>query len=462
MLGEIAFGLVAAGLLAVSASSLWWMLYAWRTPSLHAATGGRRPPARSSLLDDGEWLPGACDPPRYSFSLLVPARHEQAVLGATLARLAAIDHPSFEVIAVVGHDDPATAAVAAQAARQRPGRVRVVVDSSWPKNKPKALNAGLRSCRGDIVGIFDAEDEVSVDVLRRVEQVFSEESADVVQAGVQLVTLRSGWFSLRNCLEYLFWFRSRLHAHAKQGFVPLGGNTVFIRRSLLEALGGWDGSCLAEDCEIGIRLSVAGARIAVCYDASVATREETPPHLGAFIRQRTRWNQGYLQVLRAGYWRALPTRRQRVMARYVLSFPLIQAVSGLLIPASVLVAIYAHLPLLLTLFGFAPVIMTLISLCIEMAGLSELSRTFFLGARVRDHLKLVVTLVPFDLVLGYAALRAVSRHLRGLTGWEKTGHAGAHRGLTWEGAPDFVTSGSGVLDPAVSDSGVFDSAVQEV
>jgi len=42
------------------------------------------------------------------------------------------------------------------------------------------------------------------------------------------------------------WFRSRLHGHAQSGFIPLGGNTVFIRRSLIEQVGGWDGDCLAE------------------------------------------------------------------------------------------------------------------------------------------------------------------------------------------------------------------------
>ena len=36
--------------------------------------------------------------------------------------------------------------------------------------------------------------------------------------------------------------------------VPLGGNTVFITRELLEPAGGWDQECLTEDADIGIRL----------------------------------------------------------------------------------------------------------------------------------------------------------------------------------------------------------------
>ena len=62
---------------------------------------------------------------------------------------------------------------------------------------------------------------------------------------------RSSWYSLRNVLEYYFWFRSRLHFHAQQRFIPLGGNTVFIRTDRLREVGGWDPKCLAKDCEIG-------------------------------------------------------------------------------------------------------------------------------------------------------------------------------------------------------------------
>jgi cellulose synthase/poly-beta-1,6-N-acetylglucosamine synthase-like glycosyltransferase len=96
-----------------------------------------------------------------SFSLIVPARHETAVLPATLSRLVALDHPSFEVVVVVGHDDIETRVVAELAADAYPGQVKVVVDDNWPKNKPKALNVGLAHCRGNYVGVFDAEDEVA-------------------------------------------------------------------------------------------------------------------------------------------------------------------------------------------------------------------------------------------------------------------------------------------------------------
>jgi glycosyltransferase XagB len=403
--------LVSLILTTIAGTTLWWMLHAWRTPQTLAATG----------------FSGAASDPRRSFSLIVPARHEQAVLGATLSRLAALDHPAYEVLVVVGDDDPETSAVAQRAARRHPDRIRVVLDTSRPKNKPKALNAALPACRGDVVGVFDAEDEVHPQLLRHVDARFEETGADVVQGGVQLMNYHSNWYSVRNVLEYYFWFRSRLHFHAAQRFIPLGGNTVFVRTDLLLRAGGWDPDCLAEDCELGVRLSSEGAKVAVAYDPELITREETPPTLRAFMKQRTRWNQGFLQVLRKGEWRRLPTTRQRLLARYTLAMPFLQAFIGLLIPLAFATTVLAKVPVLAALITFIPLLPVLAVLVAEAVALGELCHTYGFRARLRDYLRLVLGTLPYHTLLALAATRAVVRELRGNRSWEKTAHVGAHR-----------------------------------
>src|SRR5436190_9305739 len=114
--------LISAGLFASSAATLWWMLHAWRTPEVLRATRFEPP--------DGA--------PALSFSLLVPARHEELVLEHTVTRLLESTHPAYEVLVIIGHDDPDTAAVAHRlAGADRTGRVRVIVDTHEVKNKPK-------------------------------------------------------------------------------------------------------------------------------------------------------------------------------------------------------------------------------------------------------------------------------------------------------------------------------------
>jgi cellulose synthase/poly-beta-1,6-N-acetylglucosamine synthase-like glycosyltransferase len=401
---------VSFALTAVAMTTLWWMLHAWRsTQSLQATRFATTP-----------------RPAQRSFSLMVPARHEESVLGHTIDRLAESDHPDFEILVLIGHDDPGTEAVARDAERRYPDLVRVVIDHSEPKNKPRAMNTALPYVTKDVVGVFDAEDEVHPRLLTLVDSRFTETGADLVQGGVQLMNVRTSWWSLRNCLEYYFWFRSRLHFHAEARFIPLGGNTVFVRTDLLREAGGWDGDCLAEDCELGVRLSTRGARVAVAYDPEVVTREETPGSLTSLFKQRTRWSQGFLQVLRKGYWRQLPTRRQRLLARYTLAMPFLQAFTGLMIPVSIGLVLFAKVPTIVAMVTFLPVVPTLITVVVEAAGLGEFGRSYGVKMRFRDYVKLVLGVFPYQVFLAAAAIRAAWREARGDSSWEKTEHTGAH------------------------------------
>ncbi len=395
---------------AVCWTTLAWMVYAWRNP---AAFDETRLPTED--LDTHQ-----------SFSLIVPARHEESVLETTLSRLVQTEHPAFEVLVVVGTDDPRTREVAERVAAAHPDHVKVVVDHSWPKNKPKALNAALPHCRGEITGVFDAEDDVHPALLRRVDQCFQRTGAHVVQAGVQLTNLHSSWFAVRNALEYYFWFRSRLHFHGRAGFIPLGGNTVFIRTNVLRDVGGWDPECLAEDCELGVRLSSFGAKTVVFYEPELVTREETPPTLGAFVRQRTRWNQGYLQTLSRKYWRHLPLK-QRALGLYTLAMPYLLALVWVMIPAAIATAIAVKAPVPVTLISFLPAFPMLVVLAVEAAGLGDLCRSSRERASIRDYVRLVLGLPIYQAVLTFASARAVAREARGARGWEKTAHFGLHR-----------------------------------
>lgn len=412
----VLYALVVLLLTAHASVTLAWMVYTWRSADAHEGVGFPMSRSRASR----------------SFSLMVPARHEETVLGETLDRLAEIIYPEFEILAIVGHDDDGTRRVAEEAAQRHPGLIRVVVDESWPKNKPKALNSALFEVRGDVVGVFDAEDEVHPWLLHAVNHKMRARGADVVQAGVQLINYWSNWYSVRNVLEYFFWFRSRLHLHANARFIPLGGNTVFVRTELLKQVGGWDGDCLTEDCDLGVRLSLEGASFAVAYDPELITREETPPTLGGWLKQRTRWNQGFLQVLAKGDWRRLPEASRRLFAWYTLANPFIQAATGLLIPIAIATMIMGDFPVWLAVLTLLPAIPTIATLVVEVVALGEFARSIGHEPRQRDYLRLVLGSFAYQALLGIAALRAAWRHRAGRDEWEKTDHAGAHRAGTEE------------------------------
>jgi glycosyltransferase XagB len=402
--------LTALALTFIAAGTFWWSLYAWRSPDQLSATRFADDPKRTRLR----------------FSLILPCRDEpEPVVRATVDALLAQRHPDFEVVISVGHDDLPTIAIADRIAAEDP-RIRVSVDRHEVKNKPRQLNTALAMCTGDVVGIIDAESITAPDLLRRVDATFAAREADVVQGAVQLVNYRSRWFTLRNCLEYRIWFRSRLHGHAEAGFIPLGGNTVFLRRDVLEQVGGWDGDCLAEDCEIGVRLSARGKRIVVAYDADLTTREEAPTTLRALVKQRTRWSLGFMQVLAKGEWKALPTSRQRVGAWWTLVQQHAMAFSGLVLPLAVATALFADLPVLVGMVAFLPLVPTLALVSFEVLILHDLGKDLGWRIGLRDYAVLVLSTPFYQLLLALAALRAVVKYVGRDFRWEKTAHSGAH------------------------------------
>jgi cellulose synthase/poly-beta-1,6-N-acetylglucosamine synthase-like glycosyltransferase len=378
-------------------------------------------------------IPDSFEPPCKSFTIMLPARHEEAVIKETIQRTVDLNYPRelVQILVVIEAGDQGTIAeVNAKLAELRAQgieHVQLITFSDPPINKPHGLNVGLRAATGDVVTIFDAEDEPHADILNVVNTVMVREEAQVVQCGVQLMNYADRWFSALNVLEYLVWFKSRMHYHATVGMVPLGGNTVFITRKLLEQAGGWDQQCLTEDADIGIRLSSQGVRTRVIYDHRYVTREETPTTVGEFVKQRTRWNQGFLQILGKRDWLRLPSWRQRALALYTLAFPLIQALTMIYLPFSLWLAFFGKLPVLVAMISALPAYVLIIQIVISVLGLYEFTSVHRLKLAWYSPLRLVFGYLAYQWMLGFAALRAVWRQLRGMNNWEKTQHIGAHR-----------------------------------
>ena len=404
-------------LTAQSAYSAILMLYAWEDEG----KGARNT------------VPHTFESPGHRFTLLLPARHEEAVIGDTIGRMVELDYPRalVQVLVVIEAGDHGTIAkVEEKLAELQAGgidNVRLLTFADPPINKPHGLNVALREATGDVVTIFDAEDEPHPDILRVVDTVMAREGAPVVQCGVQLMNYADRWFSALNVLEYFVWFKSRMHYHAAVGMVPLGGNTVFMRRDLLERLGGWDQECLTEDADVGIRLSAERIPVRVLYDDEYVTKEETPPTVGQFVKQRTRWNQGFLQVLGKGDWLRLPSWPQRLLALYTLAFPLLQALTLLYVPVSLWLMFFAKVPVAVAMVSTLPLYMVTIQFVISLVGLYEFTGVHGLRSSWLSPLWMLFAYLPYQGLLGYAALRAVWRQLNRVNTWEKTAHIGAHR-----------------------------------
>ena len=401
-------------LFAQSLFSLYLMLYSWEHPERLQQSSG----------------PRAFLPPHLSFSVLLPARHEEAVIFETIKRVWSANYPTdlLEIVVICHADDAGTIDEAYRAIQEIGSpRVRVETFTGTPINKPRGLNVGLQRTSNQIVTIFDAEDDIDSNIFNVVNTIMIEEQKNIVQAGVQLVNFRDHWFAVHNVLEYFFWFKSRLHFHAHIGMIPLGGNTVFVHRELLDKVDGWDEACLTEDADLGLRLSALGESIRVVYDAKHVTREETPDSVNAFIKQRTRWHQGFLQVLRKGSWRGLPKLRQRLLAIYTLSYPMFQAMLTLLWPAMIVAIIGLKISVPVTMISFLPLYALVFQFLVCVIGAWMFTREYSFKFPLHLPIGMAITFLPFQFLLGISAVRAAWREIRNQNNWEKTAHLGAHR-----------------------------------
>lgn len=397
--------------------TLYLMVYTWDRPEAY----------------DKAKAPNEFSPPQKSFTVLLPARHEEEVIAETIERVVRINYPRHlvEALVICEKGDTGTIAKAQRkidALRQQGvDNANLAVFEDRPINKPHGLNFGYRRTRNEVITIFDAEDEIHPDIFNVVNTVMVSSGVSVVQCGVQLMNFETSWYSALNVLEYFFWFKSRLHYHAAAGMIPLGGNTVFFTRQMIDKLGGWDETNLTEDADMGIRISAMREPVKVVYDDRYVTKEETPPTLGHFIRQRTRWSQGFLQTLRKGDWRHLPGFGQKLLAVYTLAFPMIQAALTLYVPVSIWMMFTSKLPVFWALVLLTPAYLLLAHYSLSVVGLFEFAEAHRLKPTFGVLVKLTVGYLPYQWVLGYAAVRAVSRQLRGINNWEKTAHVGAHR-----------------------------------
>jgi len=380
------------------------------------------------------WLnhaPTVYHDPSLTFTIMLPARHEEDVYRETIQKVYDLNYPKelLQIIAICSDDDTGTIAEA-QAKIDELGdpNVQLLIYNNKPTSKPRGLNHALQVARGDVVTIFDAEDEPHPDILNIINTTMLNEDVDVVQSGVQLMNHNTKWFCFLNVLEYFFWFKSSMHFFARVGITPLGGNTVFVRRELMEQLGGWDETLLTEDADLGIRLSLSNARIRIIYDDEFVTREETPNTIEQFIKQRTRWNQGFIQILFKREWLKLETPGRRLLALYVLILPEVQAFLALLIPVSILMFFFVALPLWLAMLTYLPLYCFILAAFIDLAGLHEFLKAHKRKWSWREAALMMIAFFPYQFLLGFGAIRAVYRYVKGTTNWEKTAHIGQHRG----------------------------------
>ena len=372
-----------------------------------------------------------------SYCLLIPAYKEPEVIGQLISHLEALDYPRDRVVVklLLEEDDTETLAAARAYDAIKPTDLAIdvlILPPGIPQTKPRALNFGLQCSDTDLVTIFDVEDRPEPLQLRRAAVAFQRlgPSYACLQARLEFedtgVNLLSKWF----VVEYLTWFRLFLGGITfSNGVVPLGGTSNHFRREALDAVGAWDPYNVTEDADLGVRLQRNG------YDVGLldsVTLEEVNSDLVHWVKQRSRWQKGYLQTSVVHLhqptkaFKELGWSRWCQLMMFMAGTP-IMAVANFFFWGMFATWLVTRAQIIEQLFPSVIYYLALGSLVIGNLSMVYVSVITLLQSRRHDHLLWSTLLTPLYWVLiSVAAVRAVVQLFIDPFHWEKTQHGIGH------------------------------------
>ena len=278
--------------------------------------------------------------PQTRFAVVVAARNEEAVIGDLIYSVLQQDYPSHlrDVFVVPNNCTDRTEAAASAAGAE-------ILHCLGPIScKGDALHQAFSQLRDrsyDAFLVFDADNTLQRDYLARLNDAFAAGAMvckSRTRAGNPSASGVAGCYGLYNVIFDLIWNRPRAACGLSAKLV---GSGFAFRREVLETLGGWNTSTIAEDAEFAAQCARAGYRVHWVPDA--VNYDEEPNSFRLSLRQRQRWCSGVMQVAKQEVGRLWRTGVPRPVLRWDITMfllaPFTQAASGLLLLLGILAGV---------------------------------------------------------------------------------------------------------------------------
>ncbi len=241
-------------------------------------------------------------------SIHIPAyREPPEMLKQTLDAVARLDYPNFECVVVVNNTpDPAMWMPVEEHCRVLGERFKFVLANNLEGFKAGALRLATVHTAADaeVIGIIDADYVVTPDWLKDLVPLFADPAVGLVQAPQDH---RDGDRSLMHHAmngEYAGFFDIGMVQRNEHNAIVVHGTMCLVRRSAIEAAGGWSSDTICEDTDLGLTLLELG------YHAHYTNKRYghglLPDTFNAYKKQRDRWAYGGLQILKKHWRRFLP------------------------------------------------------------------------------------------------------------------------------------------------------------
>ena len=219
---------------------------------------------------------------------------------ATIKSLAQLRYDNFEVLVIDNNtSDEATWQPVADFVATLPPNFKFFHLAACEGFKAGALNFALAQSdsSAEIIAVVDSDYQVDPLWLSSVVGFFEDKNVGVVQTP----QAHRGWgghlFRTMMNWEYDGFFRIGMHHRNERNAIVQHGTMTMISARALRAHGAWSEWCVCEDTELGLRLMQQG--LSTVYVDQVFGRGLTPDGFAAYKKQRYRWAQGGMQILKA-------------------------------------------------------------------------------------------------------------------------------------------------------------------
>lgn len=261
-------------------------------------------PRGRKLLNPG--LPLDASPPKVSIH--IPAyREPPEMLKQTLNALAQLEYPNYECVVVINNTpDPALWRPVEEHCRELGARFKFVRADNLSGFKAGALRlaAAYTAADAEIIGVIDADYVVSPDWLKDLVPAFADPEVGLVQAPQDHRDEDRTVMHYAMNGEYSGFFDVGMVERNERNAIVVHGTMCLIRRSALDAAGGWSSDTICEDTDLGLSILERGWRAE--YTRKRYGFGLLPDTYEAFKKQRHRWAYGGVQIVKKHWRQFLP------------------------------------------------------------------------------------------------------------------------------------------------------------
>lgn len=161
--------------------------------------------------------------------------------------------------------------------------------------KAGALEEGMKTAKGELIAIFDADFVPKPDFLRKLVHYFTDQTVGCAQMRWAHI---NGSYNLLTRLQTIMldghFVIEQTTRNRSGNFFNFNGTAGIWRRQAILLSGGWQHDTLTEDTDLSFRAQLMGWRFVYLLDEEAPA--EIPVEINAFKAQQRRWAKGVLQV----------------------------------------------------------------------------------------------------------------------------------------------------------------------